>query len=272
MTGLSVDLHIHTSYSDGLYSPEEIVRLAHDTNLKGISITDHDTIAGVEEARIEARELGIDILSGVELSCELEGYEIHILGYFAPGRESELEEKLEWYQMKRTERASDILDRLKRHGIELDMNEVRRFSKGKSIGRLHVAKALIAQGRGSSIHEIFSRYLGPDGLAYVPKVKLAIPDAVDLIHEHQGVAVLAHPGMYRIPDAAERTVDYLDGIEVWYPEHSPTLEDTLYAFAIENRLIPTGGSDFHGVGRIEIGHVRVSYTTFTRLLDVAVGV
>jgi predicted metal-dependent phosphoesterase TrpH len=78
--------------------------------------------------------------------------------------------------------------------------------------------------------------------------------------------------MYRIPDAAERTVDYLDGIEVWYPEHSPTLEDTLYAFAIENRLIPTGGSDFHGVGRIEIGHVRVAYTTFTRLLDVAVGV
>lgn len=272
MTGSSADLHIHTSYSDGLFSPEEVVKLAHDVNLRAISITDHDTVAGIEEARLAAKELEVEILSGVELSCELEGTEIHIIGYFAPGRENELEEKLEWYQMKRTERASDILDRLKRNGIELEMEEVQRYSKGKSIGRLHVAKALIAQGRGSSIHDVFSRFLGPDGLAYVPKVKLSIPAAVELIHEHQGVAVIAHPGMYRISNAAEMTLEYLDGIEVWYPEHPPSLEDALYALALENHLIPTGGSDFHGTGRIEIGCVRVPYSTYTRLLDVAVGV
>jgi len=246
--------------------------MAARVNLKAIAITDHDTVAGLEEARSAGKEFGVEIVSGVELSCEIESNEIHILGYFAPGREEEIEQKLEWYQVKREERAQEIVDCLKRHGISVDIEELHNFSTGKSIGRMHVAKLLIERGIARSVQEVFWRFLGPEGIAYVPKVKLAIPKAVDFIHEHQGVAVIAHPGMYRIEDAAERALDYLDGIEVWYPEHQPSLEDYLYALALRNRLIPTGGSDYHGIGNNEVGCVRIPYSTVTRLLEVAVGV
>lgn len=272
MTGSSADLHIHTSYSDGLHPPAETARMAKDANLKAMAITDHDTVAGLKEGKLAARKLGIEVISGVELSCELDGNEVHMLGYFAPGNETLLEDRLEWYQAKREERVFEIIDRLNQAGIGLDIAEVRRFSTGKSIGRLHVAKALMNNGTSRSVHEVFSRFLGPDGVAYVPKAKLSIQEAVEFIHEHQGVAVLAHPGMYRIENAAERTLEYLDGIEVWYPEHSPSLEDHLYALALKNRLMPTGGSDYHGLGRNEIGCVRVPYSIVTRLLEVAVGV
>lgn len=246
--------------------------MAAKANLKAIAITDHDTVAGIQEARMVGKELGVEVVSGVELSCEMDGYEIHMLGYFASGRETELEQKLEWYQVKREERAHEIIDCLSRNGIKIDIGEIRHFSTGKSMGRMHVAKLLIQKGLARSVHEVFGRYLGPDGIAYVPKTKLSIPKAVELIHEHQGVAVIAHPGMYRIDNVAERCLDFLDGIEVWYPEHAPSFEDHLYALALRNRLIPTGGSDYHGIGNNQIGCVRVPYTTVTRLLEVAVGV
>lgn len=272
MTSKSADLHVHTSYSDGLYSPAEIIRRAKQVNLKAIAITDHDTVAGLAEAKMAGGEQEVEVISGVELSCELDSHEIHILGYFAAGKEHQLEEKLEWYQAKREERMLEIVQRLRAHGIGLEVEQVRSFSRGKSIGRLHVAKALIEQGIAHNVHEVFYRFLGPDGVAYVPKTKLTIEEAVDLIHEHQGVAVLAHPGMYRISDVAERTIEFLDGLEVWYPEHSPTLEDKFYAMAIRNHLIPTGGSDYHGLDRVDIGSVRVPYSIVTRLMHVAVGV
>jgi len=267
------DLHIHSVFSDGKFSPEKLAEMAYKAGLKGIAVTDHDTVAGIKKARLRGTELGVEIISGVELSCEIDGCEIHILGYFAPGREDELEQKLEWYQQKREERVYEILDKLKQNGVNLEIEHVQYFSNGKSVGRLHVAKALIEQRKVYSIHEAFSRYLGPNGVAYVPKTKLTIREAVDLIHEHQGVAVLAHPGMYQIKDVVERTLDDIDGIEVWYPEHSQRFEDELHAIALRNRLIPTGGSDFHGVGnKVYIGCVRVPYSIVTRLLEVAVGV
>ncbi|MBD3286528.1 PHP domain-containing protein [candidate division WOR-3 bacterium] len=272
MTSSSADLHIHTSYSDGLRSPREVIQIASDVNLKAVALTDHDTVAGLEEARLAGREMGIEVLTGVELSCELDGYEIHMLGYFAGDKERELEDKLKWYQEKREERAKEILDTLKKNNISLLYRDLLFFSTGKSIGRMHVAKALMKKGYANSIHEVFKRYLGPDGIAYVPKAKLSIPEAVELIHSHQGVAILAHPGMYRIRDAAEHCIEHLDGLEVWYPEHSPSFEDHLYAMALRNRLIPTGGSDYHGIGNNQIGCVRVPYSTVTRLLEVAVGV
>jgi predicted metal-dependent phosphoesterase TrpH len=272
VTAPSADLHIHTSYSDGLSSPAEAVRMAKEASLKAIAIPDHDTVAGLKEAKLAGKELGVEVVSGVELSCELDSNEIHMLGYFAPGNETELEEELEWYQARREERVFEIIDRLNEAGIRLDIDAVRRFSTGKSIGRLHVAKALMVQGTAHSVHEVFNRFLGPDGVAYVPKAKLTIQEAVEFIHDHKGVAVLAHPGMYRMCDATERTLDYLDGIEVWYPEHSPSFEDHLYALALKNRLIPTGGSDYHGLNRAQIGCVRIPYTIVTRLLEVAVGV
>jgi predicted metal-dependent phosphoesterase TrpH len=268
----TADLHIHSTYSDGHYSPGEIVRLAKEANLKAIAITDHDTVAGLKEAKQAGQDLEVEVVSGVELSCELDSREIHMLGYFAPGREEELEDRLEWYQEKRQERVFEIIDKLARAGVSIDITEVRRFSTGKSIGRLHVAKALMDKGISNTVHEVFSRFLGPDGCAYVPKAKLTIEEAVEFIHEHQGVGVLAHPGMYRMENAAERTMEYLDGIEVWYPEHPASLEDHLYALALRNRLIPTGGSDFHGIGKATIGCVRIPYSTVTRILEVAVGV
>lgn len=272
MTGLSADLHVHTSYSDGRETPAEIVKLAKEANLKAVAITDHDTVAGLKEAKTAGEELGVELVSGTELSCEVDGFEVHMLGYFAPGKEDKLEERLEWYQAKREERVLEIINRLDNAGVHLDISEVRKFSTGKSIGRLHVAKALMAIGYARSVHEVFHRFLGPDGNAYVPKAKLTIEEAVEFIHEHQGVAVLAHPGMYRLENAAERTIEFLDGLEVWYPEHSPSLEDHLYGLAHKHRLIPTGGSDYHGVGRNHIGCVRVPYSIVTRLLEVAVGV
>ena len=272
MTGSSADLHIHTSYSDGLYSPREIVQIASSANLKAIALTDHDTVAGLPEGRMAGNEFGVEVVCGVELSCEMDGHEVHMLGYFATSKEKELEDKLEWYQEKREERAREIIDTLKENNVSLVYEDLLSFSTGKSIGRMHVAKALIEKGFARSVHEVFSRYLGPDGVAYVPKVKLSIPEAVEFIHAHQGVAVLAHPGMYRIQDSAERCIEHLDGIEVWYPEHSPSYEDHLYALALRNRLIPTGGSDYHGIGNNLVGCVRVPYSTVTRLLEVAVGV
>jgi len=272
VTGSSADLHIHTSYSDGRYAPQEVVRMASEAQLRAVAITDHDTVAGLKEAKLAGGKLGVEVLGGVELSCELDGNEIHMLGYFAPGSEAELEERLEWYQAKREERVLEIIHKLRQHGTDLAEETVRRFSTGKSIGRLHVAKALIEKGYARSVHDVFQRFLGPSCPGYVPKAKLTVQEAVEFIHEHQGVAVLAHPGMYRIKNAAERTLEFLDGIEVWYPEHSPSLEDHLYALALRNRLIPTGGSDYHGEGRAEIGSVRIPYSVVARLLEVAVGV
>jgi len=152
--------------------------MASKANLKAMAITDHDTVAGLREGKLTGRKLGIEVISGVELSCDLEGKEIHMLAYFAPGNETVLEERLEWYQAKREERVFEIIDRLNQAGISLDIADVRRFSTGKSIGRLHVAKALMAQGTARSVHEVFSRFLGPDGVAYVPKAKLSVAEAV----------------------------------------------------------------------------------------------
>lgn len=235
------------------------MKLAKSFGIEIVSLTDHDTTGGLKEAFDVAEDLGIELLPGVELSCDYMGEEVHVLGYYIDFLNEELEEELKWYQKKRIERIKIILDKLKDAGIEITMEDIVEFANGDSMGRMHVARAIIKHGYASDIREVFSRFLGKNGIAYVPKPRLSIPDAVKFIKKFKGVPVLAHPGIYkkRSQIITKSIKEGIEGIEVWYPEHSLELTETLHEIAIKNDLVPTGGSDHHGKPRNLLGTITI---------------
>jgi predicted metal-dependent phosphoesterase TrpH len=269
-----IDLHVHTSYSDGTFSPKEIVKLAKDIGLAAISITDHDITGAVPEATEEGKKLGLEIVSGVELSAEIEANgsrEMHILGYFIDNNDPVLQERLKYFRDARIDRAWKIYDKLAKLNMILDKNVFQKIAESGSIGRLHFANELVKEGYAKNISEVFQKFLGGGKPAYVPKARLTPKEAIELINKAGGVAVLAHPmiGNFYEETILTELVSYgLKGMEVWHTKHPQLLVQNLLAICNKMGLVPTGGSDCHGMvldGSILMGKVKVPYETVEKL-------
>jgi predicted metal-dependent phosphoesterase TrpH len=270
-TGL-VDLHTHTTFSDGLYTPEELVAAAKQAGLAAVAVTDHDAVGGIERATAAGRELGIEVVPGVEMSCNTNGFDVHLLGYYVDLRDQAVLDFFEMVRRKRAERAEKMVAKLAELGFAVSIERVRELAHGAATGRPHVAQAIVEAGVAANTEEAFSRYIGYDGPAYFPKMQLSPVDAIEFVHKHGGVAVVAHPGTYH-NDAALYSVIAAgaDGIEVWHPDHQQRSVDHYNEVATKNGLIMTGGSDCHGgrkQGRTTIGQLTVAYKYLQGIKDV----
>lgn len=262
-----VDLHAHTTASDGSFSPTELVALALEKNLSAVGVTDHDTIAGWDEA-IEAGEAsGIEVVPGVELSTSYEGGRFHLLGYLFE-RESLLASTLEDIQRERGNRNATIFENLAHLGVPLEESEVRAFAgrEDGELGRPHFARAMVARGYVATTQEAFDQYLADGSPGYAPKKVLTPEEAIALIHAAGGVAIWAHPPMRKkvsYDELEERLRDWigwgLDGLEIYYSQYTP--EDAAWTLAMTEKynLIGSGGSDFHGISKPDV-HLGVTHT------------
>lgn len=244
------DLHIHSTFSDGTLSPEEIVELAAEAGLAAISVTDHDNVAGVERAEVAARRHGLEVIPGVELSAIEIGTDVHVLGYFVDVGFKSLTEHLELFRDARRIRAQKMVEKLKDLGLEVSIEAVLAKAGPAAVGRPHVAEALVDEGLILSYEEAFRRYIGFDGPAYVPKYEISPARAVDLIHAAGGLAIIAHPGVYLRDDIMRSIIAAgIDGIETVHPKHTAEATSRLRAMVKELGLVETGGSDYHGDNR-----------------------
>lgn len=263
-----VDLHLHTTFSDGTVGPKEVVKQARQQNLVCIAITDHDAVLGIGPASEEAAGLGLEVIPGVELTAEANDCEIHILGYFIDWQEQWFQEKLVQIRQVRQDRAMAILEKLKAQGISLDSEEILRLAVGGSVGRLHIARILAREGYVSSIQEAFNKYLSRGRSCYVKKLKLTPAEAINMLTKLRGLAVLAHP--YTIGNdqlIAEFARLGLRGIEAYYPEHNQATSDHYQKLAQKLGLLVTGGSDYHGQAKegAALGGVKVPYAVVEAL-------
>ncbi len=249
---MSVDLHIHSTFSDGTYTPAELVKMAAYKKLKTIAITDHDTMDGVAEALSAGKEYGVEVISGLECSVELNGLYMHILGYFQDIHNGVLKDKLLKVQLAREERNKEIVNRLQQSGIVISYDEVLAISSDGQTGRPHIGRVMIEKGVVKNLDQAFGEYLGRQGKAYVSRFVYPAREAITHIQQAGGLAVLAHPAqidysLKRLPDLVdELTRDGLDGLEVYYPTHSAKIIRKLRKICDDHDLVMTGGSDYHG--------------------------
>jgi len=254
-----IDLHAHSTASDGSYSPAEVVRLAKDAGLRAMALTDHDTTDGLAEAVAAGRELGVEVIPGVEISARYTDDSMHILGYFLDYHSGRLEERLAVLKQARKERNPKIVAKLNALGISITMEQVERLSGGGQVGRPHIARALLESGYVTSIQQAFDFYLKNGGKAYVEKFRFPPAEALEMIREDGGIPVLAHPFTLGLGSAGalkevllELQTLGLAGIEVFYAEHTPEQEALYLKLARELGLLVTGGSDFHGDNKPEV--------------------
>jgi hypothetical protein len=254
-----VDLHLHTTASDGVMSPSEIVRYAKAKGLQAIAITDHDTIDGLEEGLLEGNRIGFEVIPGIEVSAEHSPGSMHLLGYFFDIHHPLLNERLRYLQKARAERNPKIVGKLNHLGIDVTYEEVVKVSGGGQVGRPHFAQLLFEKGYVNSIQEAFERFLKKGASAYVDKFRFTAKEAIHFINEANGLAVIAHPntlgmkGVSELENLLLRLIgDGLKGIEVYYPEHS-SLEVAQYKVLAERYgLLMTGGTDYHGIEKNEL--------------------
>jgi len=266
-----VDLHLHSTASDGQFSPSELVAMALDRNLLAIAITDHDTTAGIDEALEAARGTGLEVIPGVEISCDVPHEEVHLLGYYLDYHHPALQGKLRAMRDARLQRAKGMLAKLAALGFPLPWEMVAELAGDGSVGRPHIAQAMVRMGCVDSTDEAFDLYIGRSGPAYVERYKLSPSDAVLLIKEAHGLPVLAHP--LRVMHFLPALVEWgLVGLEVYYNGYSAEDIQELAALARKFDLIPTGGSDFHGPGvldTVDMGGVWVPVESVKRLRALA---
>jgi len=261
------DLHLHSAYSDGTFAPEEIVAQSATRGVNPIALTDHDTVAGLPEALQAGAERNVEVIPGVELSAHAGHDERHILGYFVRWQDPTFRALLHRLESERRDRLHEILRRLHRLGISLLLSEVLAIAGHGTVGRLHVARALVGRGVVRDLDEAFTRFLAAGRPAYVERTGLTVPEAIAAIRSADGLAALAHPGtagLDRLPLLVEAG---LQGIEVFHPSH--TTEDivTLTRAATRYDLVITGGSDCHGhaKGEVRLGQVRLPLMYVERL-------
>lgn len=244
-----VDLHVHTTASDGLYGPREVVGLAAEAGLEGLAIVDHDSIQGLEEAEEEGRRLGVEVVRGVELTTYRDRTELHILGLFMGEMPRRVAARLGEFRSVRRKRMQEMIRRLGGLGVDIAEEDVFSISPG-AVGRPHLAEAIVRNGYAESIDQAFARYLREDGPVYVRKTEMDPLEAIRLIESMGGVSVLAHPGTkHRDELLGEFKEAGLVGVEVWHPRHKSADVQHYRRLAAKHGFLPSGGSDFHGPGR-----------------------
>jgi predicted metal-dependent phosphoesterase TrpH len=277
-----IDLHIHSTASDGSLSPEEVVVYAKRRGAAAISLTDHDTIEGLEAALSAGKVQGLEVIPGLEISAQYPGGSMHILGYYIDPSDPHLNQELRRLQEARRERNPKIISKLQSLGFPIDYNQVQAIAKGQ-IGRPHIAQVLLIIGAVSSLEEAFQKYLGKGAPAYVEKFRFSPSESISLIIQAGGIPVLAHPFTLSYPSLRdlkiliEKLKDHgLKGIEVLYSEHSADQTRDYFSLVKELDLIYTGGSDFHGSLKNKVdlltgkGDLKIPYRIVERLKDLKV--
>jgi len=248
----SGDFHTHSTRSDGLRSPTELVDLAYARGVRVLALTDHDTLDGMEEAAAAAaRHPGLLLVPGVELSCDVPGTEVHILGYFVDPADAELQRQLETFRAGRIDRAQRIISALAGLGVPIEWERVQEIAGEASVGRPHIAHALLERGHVATFGEAFERFIGRDGPAYAERSKLEPAEAIAMIGRAGGIAVFAHPGFTKEYEqvAGELAAAGLFGLEAYYKHYDPELVASLVALAEQLGVFALGGSDHHGIER-----------------------
>ncbi len=261
------DLHLHSWYSDGTLSPREIVAYAARHHVNPIALTDHDTVAGIPEALHAGSELAVEVIPGVELSVHEPGEEMHILGYFIQWENTTFQGTLDLLATRRRDRLVEILRRLDRLGVPLSQAAVREIAGPGTVGRLHVARALVARRAVGNVQEAFDRFLAQGRPAYVERTGFNAAEAITAIRDAAGIAVLAHPDHSALDRLTSLVHAGLQGIEVFHPSHRP--EDVIFLtrLASEHGLLITGGSDCHGLGKgdLRLGQITLALEYVERL-------
>ncbi len=249
---MPADLHIHSNYSDGFLTPEKIVEVAKTAGLNTISLTDHDSVGGVNPAINAAKQIGLEVIPGVELNTRIDDIEVHILGYYLDHNSLWLHQMLAESRDTRVKRARQMIEKLNALKIMIDFEDVERLAGHSTLGRPHIARILCEKGYTDSVAEAFNRFLKVGAPAYVGLVKWNPYEAIEVIKKVGGIAVLAHPGSYKADHLLpELIAQGLQGIEVYCLKHPPALAEHYKKYAEEHNLLITGGSDFHNaVGAI----------------------
>ncbi len=255
------DLHIHSTASDGAYTPSQVVRYAAKEGFSAISITDHDAVSGIDKALEEGRKTGLELIPGVELSTEYNSKEIHILGYLLDWHDEKLNRLIREFCDFRVKRMERMLSVLRGLGCRLDEEELMKNSEDGAIGRVHLAKAMVASGFVENIEEAFDKYLALGRPAYMKKAKLSPREACDLIKETGGIPVLAHPYLMKKDQWIPKFIDAgIEGLETYYPGMSSEESERYCRMARKEGLLITGGSDCHQSGsKFLMGSVRLPY-------------
>lgn len=258
----AADLHLHSSYSDGTFSPHEVVAVAAARHLNPIALTDHDTVAGIPEALRAGTEVNVEVIPGIEVSAHEPDQEFHLLGYFIRWEDPALAKTLEGLEAQRRTRLEEIVSRLEQLGVHLTLTEVLRIAGQGTVGRLHVARALLSKRVVRTLEEAFDRFLAQGRPAYVPRPPFTAPQAIAAIRKAEGIAVVAHPGRSGLDNLARLIDAGLQGIEVFHPSHSTEDVYLLTRAATEHGLLITGGSDCHGhaQGEPRLGQIRLPLT------------
>jgi predicted metal-dependent phosphoesterase TrpH len=254
-----IDLHSHTTASDGSCTPTELVRLAKDTGLAALGIADHDTVGGLEEATAAAAALGVELVPGIEISVDYPQGEFHLLGYYVDFRSAAFLDRLRYLQDNRVNRNGVMVRKMQDLGFDVTLDEIIAESGGGQVGRPHMARVLMKKGYVTSVQDAFDRYLADGKPLHVPKVKLSPAEAIDLVHSAGGVAVVAHPKYMEYPTEEELSAELsrlkdagLDGLECYYSQHSEAETEQYLGLARKFGFLVTAGSDFHGVSKPDV--------------------
>jgi 3',5'-nucleoside bisphosphate phosphatase len=264
------DLHLHTFFSDGTFTPEELVERAHTIGFAAIALTDHDTVEGCERAATACAAVNIDFITGTELTAEHADTEVHILAYFVDIHNQTLLTRIAEFQTVRQSRIREMVAALNKLGIPLKAESVFALANCKSPGRPHVARAMVKEKLIGNLDEAFERYLKKGRPAWIPKTKMSALESVELIHQAGGLAVMAHPGLNRSDDIIPALVEAgLDGIECFHTKHSTAIVERYLEIAEKYHLLVTGGSDCHGFSKVKplIGTVKLPYDHVQKLKD-----
>ena len=264
------DLHLHTNFSDGTYTPEELAGHAKRCGFRAVALTDHDTMEGCARMGVACEAGGVEFIPATELTAEHGGHELHMLGYFLDAQNERLATDLAKFQQVRQQRIHDMVTRLNQMNVPIKAEAVFALANCRSPGRPHVARTLVQGGFCSSLDEAFERFLRKGKPAWVPKFKISATDAIELIHHAGGLAVMAHPGLNHNDDLIPALVEAgMDGIECFHTKHSTTMNQRYLMIADKYHLLVTGGSDCHGMskGKPLIGTIKIPYDCVERLKE-----
>lgn len=246
MPDIKIDLHMHTTHSDGYFTPSELVVKAKENGLDIVSITDHDNLLGIEEAVNKGKEIGVEVIPGVEISSDIRDREVHILAFFIESGNEELERYLAFFREERIKRAERMVHKLNSIGIGIKFEDVLDKAKIGAVGRPHIAQALLEKGYVSSYFDAFNKYIGNNCPAFEKKVHISPQSAFKIISDAGGLSFIAHPGNMPEDILKELIESGVDGVEVFHPSHYPQHVKFYKGIASEYFLLESGGSDFHG--------------------------